>query len=65
MHFEVSKGSGFFWGNPAPWLVERVLIPGERYLIAVYDTKDEAAECLEVIKKSVEAKRGAPCVIAP
>lgn len=63
MRFEITRGNEYYWGENPPWLVERILIPGERYLVACFEEKDDAIACLDSIKKSLEAKKGAPCVI--
>lgn len=58
MRFEVNEGNRPFWGNNPPWMVEKILVPGERYLVACFETRDDAAECLNVMNKSIEVKRG-------
>lgn len=59
MRFELTRGSKFVWGQDPPWQVERILIPGERYLVACFESRDDAVECMNVINRSIEVKRGA------
>lgn len=55
----MTEGNRFVWGENPPWQIERVLIPGERYLVACFPEKEHAVECLKTIENSLEVKTGA------
>lgn len=64
IRYEVSRGTADWYKATAncpdyPWIVEKVLEYGERYPIATFLNKDDAANCLHTLKVSLEVLRGA------
>ena len=60
----MTPGNRFFWGDDPPWQIERVLEKDMRYIVACFPNKEDALECLNVIKRSVEVERGAEVIHA-
>lgn len=58
MRFEMTRATSTYYQVPA-WLVERVLDPGERYLIARFENEYRAHACLESLRPSIEVQQGA------
>jgi hypothetical protein len=59
--FEMSRATCPFYQNPT-WLVEKILTPGERYLLGTFENEYRASVCLESFKASVEVGNGAEVV---
>jgi len=58
MRFELVLGNESVWAEP-PWQIERINRAGDaRYLVACFEFKQDAEECMRVLEKSMEVKRG-------
>jgi hypothetical protein len=61
--YQISRGTSRFLNSPLepdyPWLVEKVLDPGESYLIGSFIHYEDAVKCLHSLRSSMEVARGA------
>lgn len=58
MRFEMTRSPSTYYQVPT-WQVEKVLTPGERFLVARFENEYRAHLCLESLKASFEVSQGA------
>lgn len=63
MTFQMTRGTASFYNDPIwphhPYMVEKVLDPGEVYTIGTFMNQDDARKCLDTLRASEEVRRGA------
>ncbi len=64
MTYQLSRGTAsYYLHHPefpeAPWLVEKILRPGEAYLIGTFMDRKDAEVCWNSLRASMEVSRGA------
>jgi hypothetical protein len=62
--YQITRGTASYYrGHPdfpdEPWMVEKVLCPGEAYTIATFVERADAEACWNSLRPSMEVGRGA------